>query len=65
MSFSFCVMIISPLRTMYVVVVVVVVVVILFFCKDKKSGKRVSDKTAPKWRKGREGTFGGWAGAFS
>ena len=64
MSFSFCVMIISPLRTMYVVVVVVVVVVILFFCKDKKSGKR-ADKTAPKWRKGREGTFGGWAGAFS
>ena len=38
--------------------------VTLFFCKEKKRGKRVSDKTAPKWRKGREGTFGGWAGVF-
>ena len=42
-----------------------------FFCylvllqRKKKSNKRVSDKTAPKGRKGREGTFGGWAGVFS
>ena len=57
--FRFRVTIISSLSTMYV----------FFFCylvllQRIKRGKRVSDKTAPKWRKGREGTFGGWAGVF-